>query len=58
MRYRHIILLTSLALFLGGCSPQVGFGIGTAVGGSNGGAEILVTQDGVHGSVVAGGDFH
>jgi len=54
----YLLIFTFLFIFmLNGCSPSIGFGLGTTIGGPNGGADILITQDGVHGSVVAGGDF-
>jgi len=54
---KHICFFTFALLFLTGCSPRVGFGIGGVAGGNNGGIEMTATQDGIHGSVVAGGDF-
>jgi len=47
----------SLLFLLTGCGSNVGFGIGGAVGDSHGGTEILMNDEGIHGSVIAGGDF-
>ena len=54
---KHICSFTFALLFLTGCSPRVGFGIGGVAGGHNGGMEMIATQDGIHGSITAGGDF-
>jgi hypothetical protein len=55
-RFYRLIFFPVILFFLVGCAQNIGFGVGTAIGGSNGGTEILVTQDGIHGSVVAGDD--
>jgi len=57
MKLYLLIFYFLSTLLLAGCTPSIGFGLGTTIGGPNGGADILITQDGVHGSVVAGGDF-
>lgn len=54
---KHIYFSLITLLLITGCSPAVGFGIGGVAGGSNGGAEVIATEDGVHGSVAVGGDF-
>jgi hypothetical protein len=55
--FHKVLLVAGFVLLLTGCAPGIGFGIGGAVGGPGGGTEVLVTEEGVHGSVVAGGDF-
>ena len=53
-------VLSIILLLLTGCSSSssnIGFGIGGVVGGSNGGTEVIATQDGIHGRIAAGGDF-
>ena len=46
------------ALLLQGCaSNNVGYGVGGAVGGEHGGVQTVLTEDGVRGQVVLGGDF-
>jgi hypothetical protein len=58
MRQYILFFIFSLSVFiLTGCAPGIGFGIGGTVGGPYGGTEILVTEEGVHGTVVTGGDF-
>jgi hypothetical protein len=56
-RLYRFMLFPLILFFLGGCAQNIGFGMETAIGGPNGGTEILVTPDGIHGSVIAGGDF-
>ncbi|WP_158298180.1 hypothetical protein [Sulfurovum sp. NBC37-1] len=54
---KHIYFSLITLLLITGCSPAVGFGIGGVAGGSNGGTEVIATQDGIHGQIVAGGDI-
>jgi hypothetical protein len=56
-RYSLSLIFALLLLMLTGCAPGVGFGIGGSIGGPYGGTEVLVTEEGVHGSVAVGGDF-
>ena len=54
---KYLYLFSLILFLLTGCAPSIGFGIGGVAGGNNGGMEMMATQDGIHGSVVAGGDF-
>jgi len=54
---RCVYCLTAV-FFLSGCSPSIGIGIGGAMVSGNMGSEVVMDSDtGIHGSVVAGGDF-
>ena len=54
---KHLFFYVVILLLLTGCSLNIGFGISGAAAGSNGGTEVIATQDGIHGRVVAAGDF-
>jgi hypothetical protein len=55
---QRLIYATVLIFFLSGCSPSIGVGFGGAMVSGNVGSEIIMDSDtGIHGSVVAGGDF-
>jgi len=55
MKYIYFALF--LLLLLNGCASGVGFGIGGAAKRDNIGTEVVITQDGIHGSVTTGADI-
>lgn len=54
---KYIYFALPVLLLLSGCASGVGFGIGGVAGGDNIGTEVVITQDGIHGSVAAGADI-
>jgi len=57
IKYLIISGCTSFLLLTGCASSNIGFGIGGIAGDSHGGTEVLMTEEGIHGSIAAGGDF-
>jgi len=57
MKLTVTLFLLSILILITGCASGIGFGIGGAIGGPHGGTEVLVTEEGIHGTVVAGGNF-
>jgi len=57
MKGIRFLFFSSILLLLTGCTSGVGFGIGGVIGGPHGGTELLVTEEGIHGTITTGGDI-